>query len=78
MILMITIEEICEKGLWDEYCELSGTNVWARNEGQILSTDTVNVPESMICKFMPYREYVEKSRRECGCGGFHAGFERCD
>lgn len=30
---LTTPRELMKKGLWDKYCEMSGTNPWAVNEG---------------------------------------------
>ena len=35
MIIITTPGELLELGLWDDYCEISGTSVWAVNEGMI-------------------------------------------
>jgi len=33
--ISVTYEEIADKGVWMEFCELTGISEWARNEGQI-------------------------------------------
>ena len=33
--ISVTYEEIADKGVWVEFCELTGISEWARNEGQI-------------------------------------------
>lgn len=35
MKIKLTIEEIFERGLWMDLCELRGINEWARAEGQV-------------------------------------------
>ena len=35
MKVLITVEEIFDKGLWSETCEMLGINPWAKNEGLI-------------------------------------------
>lgn len=31
--MKVTAEELIDNGLWERYCELSGTDEWAINEG---------------------------------------------
>lgn len=31
----ITARELMDLGLWDRFCEETGTNVWCVNEGQL-------------------------------------------
>lgn len=38
MKLVVTVREILDKGVWDEFCEEFGINPWARNEG-LMSDD---------------------------------------
>ena len=33
MKVTLTADEIMNKGLWDEFCEMKGINEWAMNEG---------------------------------------------
>ncbi len=33
MRVIVTAEEIQDRGVWDEFCEKHGINVWAVNEG---------------------------------------------
>ena len=35
MIYRGTVNEFLDRGLWDKYCEATGTNPWAINEGLI-------------------------------------------
>jgi len=47
MEIRMTIKELMDRGLWDEYCKLTGTNEWAVNEGLILSSETVLLPHEL-------------------------------
>lgn len=42
--LTMTVSHIMENGRWDDYCEWSGTNVYAINEGLISSSEEVKIP----------------------------------
>lgn len=33
--MKITVREIFDMGLWEEFCEITGTNEWAVNEGLV-------------------------------------------
>jgi len=33
MKIIITPSELMDKGLWEKYCDLTNTNIWAVNEG---------------------------------------------
>ena len=35
MEIIITVDELMDKGIWDEFCEGRGISVWAVNEGQM-------------------------------------------
>lgn len=35
MKVSLTAQEIWDRGIWAEFCDLSGINPWARNEGLI-------------------------------------------
>ncbi len=33
MNIIVTAEELIDRGLWDQFCEDRGLNVWSVNEG---------------------------------------------
>jgi len=33
MKIILTAQEILDRGVWDEFCEMKGINPWAINEG---------------------------------------------
>lgn len=35
MKITVTVNDVFEKGCWDEFCELKGLSVWAANDGQV-------------------------------------------
>jgi hypothetical protein len=35
MTITLTAREILDRGIWDEFCDLRGINVWAINEGRM-------------------------------------------
>lgn len=43
MKITVTVEEICDKGLWMEFCRLHGWNEWAINEGRVSSDEEVTL-----------------------------------
>lgn len=45
MIIGITVGELVDKGVWLNYCELTGTNEWSINEGLIDSDEVLNLSE---------------------------------
>lgn len=40
MKITVTIEEIMQKDVWMEFCQLTGISEWARAEGQIPDGET--------------------------------------
>lgn len=50
MKVILRIEEIRDHGLWEKYCELTGTNEWAVSEGMIDSDQEVTLDEDQIEK----------------------------
>ena len=47
MNMKITIRpyDLMDRGVWDKYCELTGTNVWAVNEGLIRAEEELALTE---------------------------------
>jgi len=43
MKILISIEDIMDNGLWEEYCELKGWNVWCVKEGLADSSEKVEI-----------------------------------
>lgn len=41
MNIVITAGELIEHGVWDNWCEISGTNIWAVNEGLMDSEEEI-------------------------------------
>jgi len=39
MKIILTAQEILDRGIWDEFCEMKGINPWAMNEGLIDSDE---------------------------------------
>lgn len=50
MKIIITIGEIRDHGLWQEYCELTGTNEWAVSEGLLESDQEITLDEKQVEK----------------------------
>lgn len=46
VIVKVRIKEIFDRGLWNRYCEHTGTNEWAVNEGLIDSSEIVELSET--------------------------------
>ena len=47
MKIYCTGSQLNEMGLWERYCDITGTNLYAMNEGQMDSAESVVVPEEM-------------------------------
>ena len=45
MKIVLTIQDVFDKGLWEYICERDGISVWARNEGQISDDETFSFSE---------------------------------
>ena len=43
-----SVRWLMDNWLWDEYCEVSGTSLWAVNEGQLNSGESVAVPAPLM------------------------------
>lgn len=41
--MKLTIREIMDRGLWDEFCEIRGWSVWCVNEGRCDSSEVVEL-----------------------------------
>lgn len=39
MTIIVTANELMDKGAWDNFCEARGLNVWAVNEGLMDSNE---------------------------------------
>jgi len=46
--MKIQVSKLFDLGLWDEYCRITGTNVWAVNEGLLRSDEFVDVPQELF------------------------------
>lgn len=51
----MTGSELIEAGLWDEYCDLTHTNVWAINEGLMEGSESLELPEKMAARILEQR-----------------------
>lgn len=52
MKMMVTVREIFDKGLWSDFCELTGVNPYALNEGLMMDSDEVELPEKLQVYFI--------------------------
>jgi len=43
VMVRVSVQNICNHGAWDEYCEAYGINVWARNEGLMSEDEVVSI-----------------------------------
>ncbi|MBT7913457.1 hypothetical protein HN588_06070 [Candidatus Bathyarchaeota archaeon] len=46
--ITVSVRWLMDNWLWEEYCEVSGTSLWAVNEGQIDSDENVEVPAELM------------------------------
>ncbi len=46
--ITVTVRWIMDNWLWEEYCEATGTNPWAVNEGRMDSDESVIVPPALV------------------------------
>ncbi len=51
-----TARDILDAGLWGEYCEATGTNEWALNEGLIDSDEYLSLPTAIARKVVILKE----------------------
>lgn len=51
MKVLVTADELMDKGRWDEYCEDHGINIWAVKEGLMSSDDTFSLTEDEAKKY---------------------------
>ena len=58
--LTITPRELFEMGWWERYCNLSGTSVWACNEGLLSASENLDVPKEMFEQVVTF--YASKNR----------------
>jgi hypothetical protein len=47
MRIYCTAGQLNEMGLWERYCELTGTSLYAMNEGRLDSSESMAIPEVM-------------------------------
>ncbi len=58
MKIIITSNDLMDKGIWEEACELLGINVWAVNEGLMDSDEELYLTEDranklgLLCKII--------------------------
>lgn len=52
MTITVPVNELLDRSLWQEFCEATGTNEYAVNEGQIDSNTSLEIPESMHHYFL--------------------------
>ncbi len=45
MKIVMTAEEMIDKGIWGKYCELTDKNVWAVNEGILDNASEITLSE---------------------------------
>ncbi len=50
MKIVMTIREIMDKGLWEDFCEIRGWSVWIVSEGQADSSEEITLTEDEIKK----------------------------
>lgn len=50
MEVRITVRELLDLDRWSDACEVAGINVWAVNEGQMSSTDTLTLTHEQAWK----------------------------
>jgi hypothetical protein len=50
MKISITAEELIDKMLWEEVCEMKGINVWAVNEGLMATDEIIELTEEQAKK----------------------------
>lgn len=48
----MTAEELIDRGLWDWYCELTDTNVWAVNEGRMDQDTELVLPDVIAAQVL--------------------------
>lgn len=46
--ITLTPNELIDYGLWDKYCELTGVDIWAVNEGRMDSQDKLILSASRL------------------------------
>lgn len=46
MEIVVRVEELFNRGVWVEWCSLSGVSEWAVNEGQMSILDEVRLTKS--------------------------------
>lgn len=51
MKIIVTADEILEKGCWEEFCEEFGFNVWAINEGLMDSDEEFTLTKEQAVKY---------------------------
>lgn len=51
MKITVTAREILDKGVWDEFCEEFGINVWAINEGLMDDSEEFSLSEEQARKW---------------------------
>jgi len=49
--ITMTPRELIERDLWEEYCQFTGTNEWAVDEGLINSNESLVLPQEFVDKF---------------------------
>ncbi len=61
MKILVTVEEIMDKGHWDDYCEEHSINVWAVNEGLMSSNEEVYLSEKEAKQygFIPKKDWED-------------------
>jgi hypothetical protein len=52
MKIIVTIGELIDNDLWEEYCNITGAFLYAVNEGMRERTDEVALPDELANKFM--------------------------
>lgn len=62
MRIGITPHELMEKGLWDKFCDMTGTSVWAVKEGLLDSDDNLHLTEQQAIKLglLPDKEFLHR------------------
>ena len=59
MKIIVTVRDLFDKGVWMEYCDITGTSEWAVKEGRMNSDDEIELTDEQARKlrFIPEEDY---------------------
>lgn len=64
-IIKMTASELIDAGYWDEYCEITGTTVWAVNEGLMDGDEEIEVPDPIASRILAReRDRIERTAHD--------------